>query len=346
MNDLLLRCLRGEATQRRPLWIMRQAGRYLPEYRALRASASFEELCASPELAAQVTLMPIERFPLDAAIVFADLVSPLAALGLQFRFDPGPVLAKPLRSAAAIRALRVPAAAEIAPEVAATLRLARERLAGRAPLIGFAGAPWSLAAYAVQGAGKSDFPALRALLVQDPATLGQLLETLARLSAAYLLEQARAGAQVLQVFDSWAGLLSLRDWTQHVRPHLLSLLQELEAAGVPRILFVNGAPQLALACAQLPCEALALCWRSDLPELRRTLGPRLALQGNLDPASLLAGPESTRSAALDLMQRMPARAHVLNLGHGILPETPLESVQALIEVVHAERAASASGASA
>lgn len=342
-EPLLLRALRCEVVERRPIWLMRQAGRWLPEYRELRTRASFEQMAGSPELAAEVTLQPLRRFPLDAAIVFADLVTPLAALGLAFRFDPGPVLERPLRSAADIRALRVPSGAAIGPEVHATLRRVRAELAREEPqrraLIGFGGAPWSLAAYAVQGGGKSDFPALRALLAEDPVLFGELLDTLARLSAAYLVEQHRAGADVVQVFDSWAGLLSLDDWSVHVRPHLVRLLDELGRAGVPRILFLNGAPHLAAAAAALPSEGLALCWRNDLGALRASLdarGTRKALQGNLDPAALLAGPAATARATRALLERVPARGHIVNLGHGVLPETPHESALALIDTVHRE----------
>jgi len=336
VNDLLLRTLRGEETERRPLWIMRQAGRYLPEYRDLRARHAFEELCASPELAAEATLQPLERFPLDAAIVFADLLSPVSALGIDVRFDPGPVIARPLRSAAHIRALAVPDGPAIAPEVPATLRLVKERLDGRAALIGFAGAPFSIAAYLVQGRGGKDFPLLRGLLREDPAAFGELLAKLSELAARFLIEQHRAGADVVQVFDSWAGLLSLEDWRAHVRPHLERLLDELGRAGVPRVYFANGAPHLARDCAELPSEALAVCWRSDLAALRSSLGPQKVLQGNLDPACLLAGPEVARRATQELLARVPARAHVVNLGHGILPETPLESVQAVLDAVRAE----------
>lgn len=340
MNQRFLRALRGEELDRRPLWIMRQAGRYLPEYRALRAENSFEELCASPELSAEVTMMPMERFPLDAAIVFADLMTPVAALGIDVYFDPGPVVDDPLRSAAAIRALRVPDGAEIAPEVPATLRLVKERLAGRANLIGFAGAPFSIAAYLVQGRGGKDFVHLRALLREDPIAFGELMEKLAVMSARYLVEQHRAGADVVQVFDSWAGLLSLPEWEEHMRTHLEALLVELRAQGVPTIFFANGAPHLAEAHASLPSDGLAVCWRTDLGRLREKLGPHhgagKALQGNLDPACLLAGPEATRRGTEKLLASVPARGHIANLGHGITPEVPIESVQAMIETVHAE----------
>jgi len=342
MNDRMMSALRGEVTDRRPLWIMRQAGRYLPEYRALRAEHTFEELCASPELSAEVTMMPMERFPLDAAIVFADLMSPVAALGIDVRFDPGPVIAEPLRDARSVRALRVPDAEEIAPEVPATLRLVKPKLAGRANLIGFAGAPLSIAAYLVQGKGGKDFVWLRALLREDPVAFGELMDTLAQTVALYLKEQHAAGADVVQVFDSWAGMLSLKDYEEHLEPHYAALLQDLGDSGVPTIFFANGAPHLAEAHAALPSDGLALCWRSDLGALRERLGPHegagKALQGNLDPAVLLAGPEATARAAEALMASVPARGHIVNLGHGVTPDVPIESVEALIEAVHAEGA--------
>lgn len=336
MNDLLLKTLRGEPTTRRPLWIMRQAGRYLPEYRALRERYGFEELVGNPELASRVTLLPLDRFPLDAAIVFADLMSPVASLGVRFRFEPGPVLERPVRSAADVRALRDPAPEEIAPEVMETLRTVKPALDGRAALLGFAGAPWTLAAYLVQGRGAPGFPALRALAAADAGLLGELLGRLARLLAGYVRLQARAGADAVQIFDTWAGVLSLDQWSRLVRPHLLALLEEMGRAGIPRILFVQDAPHLVGAFAELPAEALAVDWREDLPALHARLGARRALQGNLDPAALVAGPAVTRAAARDLLTRMPAGRHIVNLGHGILPDTPVASVEALVASVREE----------
>lgn len=336
MNDLMLRTLRGEATPRRPLWIMRQAGRYLPEYRALRAQHRFEYLAGNAELAAEVTMLPMARFPLDAAIIFADLMSPIPALGLGVRFDPGPVLAAPVRTAADVAALRDPASAEIAPEVMAALRIVKRELGGRAALLGFAGSPWSLAAYVVQGRGAPGFPALRALLAQDAGLVSALLGKLTTLGIRYVTEQVAAGADAIQIFDTWAGVLSLAEWTRTVRPHLARLVAETAALGVPRILFVQDAPHLIDAYASLGGEAIAVDWREDLPALRRRLGPARTIQGNLDPAILLAGPDATRTAATALLAAMPARGHVMNLGHGILPETPIKSVQALIDVVHQE----------
>jgi uroporphyrinogen decarboxylase len=336
VNDLILRALRGEPAPRRPLWIMRQAGRYLPEYRAFRHRHSFEELCANPELAAEVTLMPLERFPLDGAIVFADLMSPVAALGIDCRFDPGPVIDPPLREAAQIRDLPDPDPRRIAPEVMETLARVRERLDGRATLLGFAGGPWSLAAYLVEGRGVRNFPTLRRMAAADPALLDELLARLADLAGKYVAMQARAGAQAVQIFETWSGLLSAADWNRLVKPHLKRVLESAGDAGLPRILFLQDAPHLIDAVLDLPAEGLSFDWRVDLAAVRSRLSPERTLQGNLDPAVLLAGPEATRKATRALLGRVPARGHIVNLGHGILPETPLESVTALVETVHAE----------
>ncbi len=315
---------------------MRQAGRYLPEYRAMRKEHSFEQLAGSPELAAEVTLLPLKRYPLDAAIIFADLMSPIPALGISVRFDPGPVLDQPIRTPADVAALPEPDAAEIGPTVIETLRLVRRQLGEDVALLGFAGAPLSLAAYLVEGRGVRGFPLLRAMAAGDPRTFEVLLAKLTRLAAAFLIEQAKAGAQAVQVFDSWGGLLSRRDWHRLVRPHLRDLLHELRRAEVPRILYFQDSAHLLDSVLELPAECFSLDWKVDLGAVREQIGPAKALQGNIDPAVLLAGPDATRAAAADLLARVPSLGHVVNLGHGIQPATPLESVQALVDVVHGE----------
>ncbi len=335
--NLLLDTLRGGGGERRPLWIMRQAGRYLPEYRELRQRYDFYSLCQHPELAAEVTLQPLRRFDLDAAIVFADLMSPVAALGVDFRFDPGPVLDRPLRTSSDVAALPDPEEDEIAPEVLHTLTAVRRELPAECALLGFAGAPWSLAAYLVQGRGKKGFPMLRAMAAADPELLNELLQRLSRLIVRYCLGQHRAGADAVQLFDSWAGLLSLEQWQRLVKPHLEWVLSRLGEAGIPRILFAQDAPHLAAAMSRLPIEALSVDWRVDLGQLREAVGDRLVLQGNLDPAVLLAGEEVTTSAARHLLRTVPAPGHIVNLGHGILPDTPLASVEALVAAVHDEK---------
>lgn len=336
MSKLLLRTIAGEPTERRPLWIMRQAGRYLPEYREFRKRHSFKELAGSPELATEVTLMPVKRFPLDAAIVFADIMSPLPALGIDFDFDPGPVVANPIRDESALDRLRSPDPEEIAPEVIKALAMTRAELPDSTALLGFCGAPWTLAAYLVEGKGVKDFPTLRGFAAERPDLLDRLLARLSSLMADYLLLQAKAGADAVQIFDSWAGVLSLRDWEALIRPHLAALLETVGAAGVPRILFLQNAPHLVDAYASLPAEVLAVDWRVDMRELQLKY-PGRSVQGNIDPAILTAGPAPTRRAAQQLLAEVDPLGHVVNLGHGILPPTPLGSVEALIEVVHGER---------
>lgn len=335
-RELFLDAIACQPTARRPLWVMRQAGRYLPEYRALRERHTFEELSGNAELAAQVTLQPLARFPLDAAIIFADLMSPVAALGLEVKFAPGPVLSHPVRTAADVAALRTPSRDEIAPSVMSALRMVKKELRGQRALLGFAGAPWSIAAYLVQGRGSPGFPALRALAAADPALVNLLLTKLTDLIIDYVHAQFEAGADAVQLFDTWAGLLSRDSWTRLVRPHIARFLEETRGAGRPRILFLQDASHLVPAYAELPSEALAVDWREDLAALRRAVGPDKGLQGNLDPAILVAGPGPTRDAARALLAAVPARGHIVNLGHGITPEAPIESVQALVDAVHAE----------
>ena len=335
MRERFLRTLAGEATDTRPVWLMRQAGRYLPEYRALRAQHSFEEVCRDAALSTQVTLMPLARFDLDAAVIFADLMTPVAALGVDVRFAPGPVIERPVRDAESLAALAEPRG-PIAPVVAEVVRGARAALGDRAAVLGFAGAPWSIAAYLVEGQGRKGFPALRALARSSPALLGALQERLVDLVARYLREQVEAGAHAVQIFDTWSGLLDEHAWREHVRPHLVKLLERTADLGVPRIFFLQDAPHLVDLAAGLPVEALSVDWRVDLPTLRRRLGPGRVLQGNIDPSILLAGPEATSYAVRALLAEMPARAHVVNLGHGLLPDTPVESVAAMVQEVRAE----------
>jgi uroporphyrinogen decarboxylase len=336
-DKLLLQAIRREPTPRRPLWIMRQAGRYLPEYREFRSRHSFKALAGSPELAAEVTLMPLKRFPLDAAIVFADIMSPIPALGVEFDFDPGPVVAKPIRDWKGLESLRDPSAEEIAPEVIAALKLTRAELPAETALLGFCGAPWTLAAYLVEGKGAKDFPTLRAFAAAEPVLLDRLLARLTSLQIEYLKRQAAAGADAVQIFDSWAGLLSRATWEKLIRPHLTTLLEAAGRIGIPRILFVQNASHLLDAYASLPSEVLGIDWRVDLAEVQKRY-PQRAVQGNLEPAILTAGADATRAAAQELLATSDARGHIFNLGHGILPHTPIASVEALVEAVHSEKA--------
>lgn len=317
---------------------MRQAGRILPEYRALKEKYSFLELSGNPELAAEVTLLPFKHFDFDAAITFADIMSPLPALGVELDFTPGPIVAEPIRSAAQVANLPDPCELPIdaiAPEVYAAQRIVRAALPDHRALLGFAGAPLTLAAYLVEGRGARDFPQLRSFVHAQPEAFDDLMRKLTALVTRYLIEQHRSGAVALQIFDSWGGLLEEADWHRLVRPHLSDLLQALGEAGVPRILFLHSAPQLVHQFASLPCEVLAVDWRTDLAMLRQRY-PDQVLQGNLDPAILLAPPEIVRQHTRRLLERVPKQGHIFNLGHGILPSTPLEAVHALLEEVRAE----------
>jgi uroporphyrinogen decarboxylase len=284
-----------------------------------------------------VTLLPIRRDPLDAAIVFADIMSPLPALGVDFDFAPGPIVANPIRSAADVANLPPPDLDKLAPEVISALEATRAALPAETALLGFCGAPWTLAAYLVEGRGVKDFPTLRAFAAAEPEALGALLGRLSELMAQYLIRQHAAGADAVQVFDSWAGVLSLDDWERLIRPHLHRLLTTVGDAGVPRILFLQNAPHLMEAYASLPCEVLACDWRVDIAALQARHGASHAVQGNLDPAILLGGAATTRAAAEQLLAKVAPTGHIVNLGHGILPGTPLDSVSALIEAVHNER---------
>ncbi|MDP2052009.1 MAG: uroporphyrinogen decarboxylase [Acidobacteriota bacterium] len=340
MNDRFLRACRRQPVDRTPIWIMRQAGRYLPEYRELRSRVGFLELCRTPELAAEVTLQPLRRFPLDAAILFSDIMLPLDAFGIAMTFNPGPKIADPIRSRAQVDALQARPAAEALPFVASAVKLLRRELDGRTPLIGFCGAPFTLAAYLVQGEGKEGFGAVKRLMFSEPATLEALLEKLAVAMVDYLRLQIHAGAQAVQIFDSWAGILGAAEYRRFALPHIQFMVRGVRDLGVPVIYFVNGAPHLLEAAAAAGSDVLGVCWRTPLDEVARRVGPDLALQGNLDPHVLFATPAVVRERAVELLDRMAGRpGHIMNLGHGILPETPIPSVDALIDAVHAHKGA-------
>lgn len=314
---------------------MRQAGRYLPEYRELRSRVDFLTLCRTPELAAEVTLQPLRRFAFDASILFSDIMIPLDAFGIEMTFAPGPKVADPIRTRAQVDRLEARPVEEAVPFVAETIRLLRRELDGKTPLIGFCGAPFTVAAYLVQGEGKEGFSAMKRLMHRDPATLEALLEKLCASMADYLRLQIDAGAQAIQIFDSWCGILDQADYERFALPSVRYLLNAVQERGVPAIYFVNGAPHLLASAVSAAPDVLGVCWRQPLDQVAAIAGPDIALQGNLDPHVLFAEPEVVRARATDVLRRMNGRrGHIMNLGHGILPETPIASVEALIEAVH------------
>ncbi len=332
MNDLFLRTCRGEPTERAPVWMMRQAGRYLPEYRELRRRADFLTLCKTPELAAEVTLQPVDILGVDAAIVFADILLPLEAMGAELRFvaGDGPVFPQPVRCAADIDRLAPPDVEDSLGYVFDTLRLVRRELDGRVPLIGFAGTPWTLAAYLVEGGTSKSFPHLLGWSYRDPDGLRRLLHHLAETSVAYLRGQIEAGAQAIQLFDTWGGLLSAQRWRELARPAVEVILAAL-ADTVPLIYYAGAGAHLLEELATLPVDVLSVDWRLALSEVRRRVGPRLVLQGNLDPTALLGEPADIRRRVGQLLAEGRGGGHVVNLGHGILPMTPVDNARAFIE---------------
>jgi uroporphyrinogen decarboxylase len=334
VNDLFLRACRREPVERTPLWLMRQAGRYLPEYRALRECVDFLTLCRTPELAVQATLQPLARFDLDAAILFSDILIPAGPMGFAFDFRPGPVLERPVRTADDVARVRVGDAEEDLGFVLETVRLARAELAGRVPLIGFAAAPWTLASYLVEGRGSSDFSHLRGMIQASPALAHTLLDKVARVTAAYLAAQIRAGVQAVQLFDTWAGLLGRADYREFGLRYARRVLDELAGQGVPRLYFALGAGHLLDEIRDSHADVVGLDWRLPLGEAAARLGPGFALQGNLDPAVLLGPAEAVeRRAAEVLADARGLPGHVFNLGHGVLPGTPIERVETLVRTV-------------
>lgn len=335
MNDRFLRACRRQPVDRTPVWIMRQAGRYLPEYRELRSKADFLTVCRTPELAVEATLQPLRRFPLDAAILFSDILVPVEALGVQMTFSPGPKLAEPIRTKAQIDALTLRPAAEVVPYVADAVRLLRRELDGRTPLIGFCGAPFTLAAYLVEGHGKEGFSAVKKMLYREPQTLEALLAKLAAAMTDYLTLQIQSGAQAVQIFDSWAGILGADEYRRFALPYVRAIVDGIRPLGAPIIYFVNASPHLIELAASAGADVLGICWRTPLDEAAARVGPHVALQGNLDPHVLFADPAVIRHETTALLDRVAGRpGHIMNLGHGILPDTPIASVEALISAVH------------
>jgi uroporphyrinogen decarboxylase len=339
VNDRLLRALRREPVDRTPVWLMRQAGRYLPEYRATRAKAGdFLTLCKTPELACEVTLQPLARFDLDAAILFSDILTVPDAMGLGLHFvdGEGPAFHRPVRTEADIARLPLPDPEIELRYVMDAVRLIKRALAARVPLIGFCGSPWTLATYMIEGRGATDFLHAKRLRFEAPQTLQRLLAHLARACAQYLAAQARAGADALMVFDTWGGVLDAAGYRAFALPSLRALAERVNqlVADVPLIVFGKGAGAHLPALAELPVAALGVDWTTSLAAARAAVGQRVALQGNLDPAALFAAPDAIRAqVAAVLADYGRGPGHIFNLGHGVLPGTPPEHVAAMVDAV-------------
>ncbi len=340
MDHLFLRACRREPVERTPVWMMRQAGRYLPEYRAIRKKVSFIELCKTPSLASEVTLQPIDRFGFDAAILFCDILVPLEAMGMELAFNPAPVLAHPITCRADIDRLAQPDPVDTMPYVMDAVSLIRKDLAGRVPLIGFAGAPFTLACYAVEGGGSKSWPKTKTLLFQSPADAHALLEKLAICQASYLEAQVAAGAQAVQLFDSWAGILSPRDYREFALRYARLVIDRLRGSetwrkgGVPIIYFVNGCAPYLDDYADSGADVLGVDWRIDLDVVRKRVGNGVAYQGNMDPTCLFLPPDKLRERVQEVLTKAGDEpGHIFNLGHGILKMTDPEHVRVMVDAV-------------
>lgn len=329
-RERMIRACLGEPVDRPPVWLMRQAGRYLPEYREIRKVSGFLDVCRDPEMATEVSLQPHRRFGMDGVVVFSDILLPLTGLGLELDFTPGPVLANPIRNKADVDRLGRSVADAVAPTCEAIGALRRE-LGEKAAVIGFAGAPWTLAAYSTEGRLSRDLVTLSGLSYRDPALLDRLLDRLAETTAETLKLQIDAGADVVQIFDTWAGMLSPERFRRFAGRALRAVLEMLPADRPPVIIFARDAVHLVDELADLGPDVVSLDWRIDLAEAAAQIGGRVSLQGNLDPTALSATPEEVTRQATGLIEKgRKARGHVLNLGHGILPSTPVESVGAFV----------------
>ncbi len=319
-----------------PIWLMRQAGRYQASYRALRAGIPFLELCKTPELAAKVTVNAVEETGVDAAIIFSDILIAVEAMGAPLELsEAGPKLTSPVRDRHAVEALCVPDPTETVPFLLEAVRQTRAALRDVVPLIGFAGAPLTLASYLVEGGHSKTYANLRRLLFAAPETAHQLMDKLARTVLLQLRAQVEAGCQAVQLFDSWGGILSPLDYRAFVLPYLKQIFEGLAGLGVPRILFATGAATVLELMRESGAEVIGVDWRIDLDEARRRLGPGVAVQGNLDPGCLFMEPPALEARArLVLDQAGEEPGFIFNLGHGVLPETPPENVRFLVEAVH------------
>jgi uroporphyrinogen decarboxylase len=336
MIDRFLKACRREPVDCTPVWFMRQAGRYMREYQAVRAKHSILEVCKTPELAAQVTLQPIERFSLDAAIIFADILLPLEPMGIELEFveTEGPLIKNPVRSRAAVDRLRMLEGEELG-YVYDAVRLARRALEGRVPLIGFAGAPFTLASYAIEGGGSRHYIETKQFMYREPDGWHRLMDKLARVVTGYLRQQIRAGAQAVQVFDSWVGCLSPSDYAEYVMPHVQLIFDGLKHERVPLIHFGTGTAALLPLMREAGGDVIGVDWRVHLDEAWSRVGYDVAIQGNLDPVALFAPLHEIERRIEDILRRAAGRpGHIFNLGHGILPNTPVESVAAAVELVH------------
>ncbi|TPV94817.1 MAG: uroporphyrinogen decarboxylase [Myxococcales bacterium FL481] len=336
LNSSFLAACRGERPARTPVWLMRQAGRYMPEYRAVRRELSFLELCRSPERCAEVTLQPIDYLDVDAAILFSDILVVFDAMDVVVEFRPGPTITTPVRTHDDIAKLRFGDPDAELGYVFDAVAACKRALANRVPLIGFCGAPLTTLSYLIEGGSSRDFEHTKRLMFSEPAVFGRLLESMTDLLAKYLLGQVRAGADAIQIFDSWAAAVTPRDYRTHILPHVRQLIDRVRTAGVPVIMFARGNAALLEQIATTEADVIGIDWSIELDDAIRQIGPGRVVQGNLDPMVLLSNPDTIRRRVLDVLEAgRHAKAHIFNLGHGISRHTEPALAKLMVETVHA-----------
>lgn len=335
MNMRFLDACWGKPVDRTPVWLMRQAGRYLPEYMAVRSKCTFLELCKTPELAAEVTIQPVDILGVDAAIMFSDILTPVEPMGMKLDFVPGPVFESPIRSMADVEKLRIPQMEQDVPYVLETIKILRRELAGKVPLIGFGGAPFTLACYMVEGKGSKDFAQIKRMMYAAPDVYAALMEKITTMSMEYLNAQITAGAQCIQIFDTWGGILSPVDYERYVLPYTSRLINGLNRMETPVIHFVKGSGTMLDSVKKAGGDVMGLDWHANLGAARDLLGPQMAVQGNLDPTVLYAPKDIIEREVKRVLDENAGRpGHIFNLGHGILPTVSPDNAKFMVECVH------------
>ncbi len=337
MNDTFVRACRGEPVDYTPIWIMRQAGRYLPEYKKIRSKVDFLTLCKTPDLAAEVTLQPVDILGVDAAILFSDILIPLEPMGIRLKFyeKKGPVLKNPVRDIKDIKKLRNINPDDELPFVIEAIKILREELRKKVPLIGFSGAPFTLATYIIEGGSSKNFINTKRMMYQHPQLFRDLMTRITNNTIAYLTSQIKAGAQAVQLFDSWAGVLRPYDYENYILPFVKDIINQIKNLGVPVIYFINNCAGLIHIAKKCGAHVIGIDWRIDMYKAVKQIGGKSVIQGNLDPCTLFSNEDYIKETAKDIVDKAyKAKGHIFNLGHGILPDTPVDSARALVDAVH------------
>lgn len=336
-NDLLLRAIRKEKIERPPVWVMRQAGRYMKEYMAVKAKYDFMTMCRTPELAAQVSKQPIDVIGMDAGIIFSDILVPVEAMGIKVTFekDHGPKLHNPVRTIQDIENLIVPDPDEKMPFVAESIKLFRESLDDSIPVLGFSGSPWTLASYMIEGGGSKNYTKIKSMMYNEKKHFFELMEKISETVIKHLYGQIKAGVSVVQVFDTWAGMLSYDDYVEYAFPYQKKVIQEIKKlSDTPVTLYINGCGNIIEKMVETGADIISIDWMLDLAEAKRRVGDKVVLQGNMDPCVLYGSPEYVKAKTIQTIEKFGSKTgHIFNLGHGVLPDIPVENVKVMVDTI-------------